>query len=591
MPYKKSERWTVKTKKADFAAIGRRFGIDPVIARLIRNRDVISEEEVEKYLHGSKDSLHDPALLKGCLQAVGLLNEKIDGGKKIRIIGDYDIDGVCSTYILYKGLLVCGAKVDYEIPDRMKDGFGLNRSLLELAIEENTDTVITCDNGIAAVDEVRFAKEQGLTVIVTDHHEPVYEETEEGRKYILPPADTIVNPKQPDCPYPYKKLCGAAVAWKVICQLHKDRGLGNEWPQKLMLYAGLATVGDVMDLDGENRILVKEALKLMSRTQDFGILALIKACALDPRAISSYHIGFVLGPCINASGRLDTAKRSLRLLLSENPDEADQIAGQLKALNDERKDLTAKAFEQACQIIENSEILNDRVLVVFVPDCHESIAGIVAGRIREKYYRPVFVITRGENSAKGSGRSIEAYSMFDEMLKCADVFLKFGGHAQAAGFSLEEERIGEMRRRLNENCTLTAEELSEKISIDVPMPVDYITENLISQLDLLEPFGKGNEKPLFAESGLRFFSARIIGKNANAIRFRVMNKNGCNMTAFYFGNPELMREYMTEKYGQREVDNLFAGRGSGLSMDIAYYPQVNEYMGNKSLQIIIKNFR
>ncbi|MDD6661730.1 MAG: DHHA1 domain-containing protein [Lachnospiraceae bacterium] len=605
------EKWFVAAKKADFQAIATKFGVDQVTARLIRNRDVIGDAAVDEYLHGSLARLGDPASLKGCTETAQILKGKIAKKKKIRIIGDYDIDGVNSTYILYRALSRCGAVVDYEIPDRMKDGYGLNVDLLRYAAEEGIDTILTCDNGISAIEEIAYAKERGMTVLVTDHHEPLFAgdgEEENGkehavrvvsekeqRTYLLPPADQIVNPKQPFCPYLYKKLCGAAVAWKVVCELYRLFGIPEE-AKEYLEFVGFATVGDVMDLDGENRILVKEGLKRLRTTENYGMRALIQANDLDPSALQSYHIGFILGPCINASGRLDTAKRSLRLLLAEDETQAQQLAEQLKALNDERKQLTLEAVEEATAMIEKENDPDgpqesDRVLVVYLPHCHESIAGIVAGRLRERYGKPTFVVTDGENSAKGSGRSIEAYSMFEEMVKCQDLFLKFGGHPMAAGFSLEQSRISEMRHRLNENCTLTDDDMAEKVMIDVPMPIDYISEHLIEELSVLEPFGKGNEKPLFAERNLQLLSARVIGKNARAIKLQVMNRTGCQMEALYFGDPEVLRGHLIEKYGENEVQKLFWGKENRTALDVTYYPSVNEYQGRKTLQIVIRHFR
>lgn len=594
MHIRKTEKWVVAAKRADFGKISEQFGIDPVTARLIRNRDVVGDGEIEEYLNGGLSSLHDPQLLLGCREAAGLLLSKIRQGRKIRIIGDYDIDGVNATYILYQAIRECGGEVDYEIPDRMKDGYGLNLHLIQLALDEGVDTVITCDNGIAAVDEIAFARERGLTVIVTDHHEPLYDAgggSPQERSYRLPPADVLVNPKQPGCPYPYKKLCGAAVAWKVVCELYRIAGISREKSYSFLAFAAFATVGDVMDLDGENRIIVKEGLKRLHRTDNPGLLALIHANGLAPGDVKSYHIGYVLGPCINAGGRLDTARRSVRLFLSQSRDEAQILAQELKELNDLRKELTQKAVDEAVQIIDREGYGNDRVFVLYLPDCHESIAGIVAGRIRERYYRPTFVVTNGEQSAKGSGRSTEQYSMFDEMVKCSDLFLKFGGHPMAAGFSIEKEKIGEMRRRMNENCTLGEEDMMEKVSIDVPMPIDYISQSLIEEFSVLEPFGKGNEKPLFAEAHLQLLSARILGKQQNVLKFRVINRAGAVMDALYFGDPSEVREYLEEKYGGDRIQELFWGRGNGIEIDLTYYPSVNEYMGRKSLQIVVKNYR
>lgn len=608
------EKWYVAAKKADFQGIAKRFGIDPVTARIIRNRDVVGDDEIRQYLYGTRAELGDPAQLQGGLEAASLLKQKIEAGKKIRIIGDYDIDGVNSTYILYRALTRCGAQVDYEIPDRMKDGYGLNISLLKLALEEGIDTVLTCDNGISAIAEIAYAKENGMTVIVTDHHEPLFEEVPEEdqaetiqpqtdtaqripspdgtRIFRLPPADVLVNPKQPNCRYPYKKLCGAAVAWKVVCLLYRLYGMEEEAEQFLQ-FVGFATVGDVMELDGENRILVKEGLKQLRITQNYGWRALIQANNLDFDTLNSYHIGFVLGPCINASGRLDTAKRSLRLLLAKDAAEAELLAARLKQLNDERKELTQAAVDLACEQIDGSTEANDRVLVVYLPDCHESIAGIVAGRIRERYGKPTFVVTNAEaeDEAKGSGRSIEAYSMFEEMVKCQDLFRKFGGHPMAAGFSLPRSRIDEMRRRLNENCTMTEEDMAEKIMVDVPMPINYIRESLVEELSVLEPFGNGNEKPLFAERHLKLLSARILGKNANVLKLQVANATGCTMEALYFGIPDNILSYLTDKYGRNEVQKLLWGKINQIEMDLTYYPSINEYQGRRTLQIVIKNFR
>lgn len=608
------EKWYVAAKKADFQGIAKRFGIDPVTARIIRNRDVVGDDEIRQYLYGTRAELGDPAQLQGGLEAASLLKQKIEEGKKIRIIGDYDIDGVNSTYILYRALTRCGAQVDYEIPDRMKDGYGLNISLLKLALEEGIDTVLTCDNGISAIAEIAYAKENGMTVIVTDHHEPLFEEVPEEdqaetiqpqtdtarripspdgtRIFRLPPADVLVNPKQPNCRYPYKKLCGAAVAWKVVCLLYRLYAIEEEAEQFLQ-FVGFATVGDVMELDGENRILVKEGLNQLRITQNYGWRALIQANNLDFDTLNSYHIGFVLGPCINASGRLDTAKRSLRLLLAKDAAEAELLATRLKQLNDERKELTQAAVDLACEQIDGSTEANDRVLVVHLPDCHESIAGIVAGRIRERYGKPTFVVTNAEaeDEAKGSGRSIEAYSMFEEMVKCQDLFRKFGGHPMAAGFSLPRSRIDEMRRRLNENCTMTEEDMAEKIMVDVPMPINYIRESLVEELSVLEPFGNGNEKPLFAERHLKLLSARILGKNANVLKLQVANATGCTMEALYFGIPDNILSYLADKYGRNEVQKLLWGKVNQIEMDLTYYPSINEYQGRRTLQIVIKNFR
>ena len=587
---KKMEKWYVAAKRADFQAIGEKFHIDQVIARIIRNRDVVGDESIDKYLNGTLEHLHSPELLNGCREAADLLLKKIEQKKKIRIIGDYDIDGVNATYILYRGLRRLGARVDYEIPDRMKDGYGLNIHLVELARGEGADTILTCDNGITALEQTEYARKLGMTMIITDHHEPLYEEKEGEKIWKLPRADVLIDPKLESCRYPFKKLCGAAVAWKLIQMLYQISGL-DPMALEFLPFAAIATVGDVMDLEGENRIMVKWGLKALEETKNPGLRALIRETGLEGSSLSAYHIGFVIGPCINASGRLDTAKRSLRLLLAEDEAEARELAVELKQLNDERKDLTARGVEQAVMKIEHTPLGKDRVLVVYLPGCHESIAGIIAGRIREKYHKPVFVLTDGTDCVKGSGRSIEAYSMFDEMVKCQDLFLKFGGHPMAAGLSLPGDKVEEFRRRINEACTLTEEDFVEKVMIDVPMPIDYITEELIGQLSLLEPFGKGNTKPLFAERDLKIQTCSILGKNKNVVKMTVWNQGGTAMEALYFGDVETFLEDLQKKWGREAVEKLLMGQSTDITLSVTYYPSVNEFRGRRTLQIVIQNYR
>lgn len=587
---KKMEKWYVAAKRADFQAIGEKFHIDQVIARIIRNRDVVGNEAIDEYLNGTLEHLHSPELLDGCREAADLLLKKIEQKKKIRIIGDYDIDGVNATYILYRGLRRLGARVDYEIPDRMKDGYGLNIHLVELARGEGADTILTCDNGITALEQTEYAKKLGMTMIITDHHEPLYEEKEGEKIWKLPRADVLIDPKLESCRYPFKKLCGAAVAWKLIQMLYQISGL-DPMALEFLPFAAIATVGDVMDLEGENRIMVKWGLKALEETKNPGLRALIRETGLEGSSLSAYHIGFVIGPCINASGRLDTAKRSLRLLLAEDEAEARELAVELKQLNDERKDLTARGVEQAVMKIEHTPLGKDRVLVVYLPGCHESIAGIIAGRIREKYHKPVFVLTDGADCVKGSGRSIEAYSMFDEMVKCQDLFLKFGGHPMAAGLSLPGDKVEEFRRRINEACTLTEEDFVEKVMIDVPMPIDYITEELIGQLSLLEPFGKGNTKPLFAERDLKIQTCSILGKNKNVVKMTVWNQGGTAMEALYFGDVETFLEDLQKKWGREAVEKLLMGQSTDITLSVTYYPSVNEFRGRRTLQIVIQNYR
>ena len=569
------EKWFVTMKKADFNGIAARYHISPILARLIRNRDVVEDAQIEKYLNGTLSDLHDGMQMKDMDRAVEILREKIGKHARIRVIGDYDIDGVNASYILQDGLSGLGADVDTDIPDRIRDGFGLNRMLIDKALEDGIDTIITCDNGIAARDEISYGKEQGLTIVVTDHHEIPYLETEEGRQYQLPPADAVVDPHRPDCGYPFPGLCGAAVAYKLVEALYRAMEADLSRIGRLMEHVAIATVGDVMDLCGENRIFVKAGLEMLKHTQNEGFKALIECTGVPVERLSAYHIGFVLGPCINASGRLDTAKRALALLNAKDPEEAARLAEELKELNDSRKELTEQGVERAVEMIEQSSLKEDRVLVVYLPDCHESIAGIIAGRIRERYYRPVFVLTSAEEGVKGSGRSIENYHMFEEMCRCRELFTKFGGHKLAAGLSMKEEHVDEFRRRINELATLTEEDLTEKVSIDMQLPIAYLSQKLVEELERLEPFGKGNTKPLFAEKNLRVISPRILGKNQNVLKFQVEDARGLRMDAVYFGDVRACMEYM----GQKK------------RMSFTYYPTVNEYMGRRSLQITVVNYR
>ena len=568
------EKWVVAAKKADFNLIGRQFHIDPVIARLIRNRDVVGEEKIKEYLLGTIDTIPSPWLMKDMKKAVDILEKKIQQQAKIRIIGDYDIDGVTSTYILLKGLTRIGANVDTYIPDRVADGYGIHEHLIDRAESDKIDTIVTCDNGIAACAEIQMAKEKGMTVIVTDHHEIPYREENGERRVILPPADAILNPKQCDCLYPNKNLCGAVVAFKYITALYERFDIQKKELEDYYELVAIATVGDVMDLQGENRILVKEGLRRLPNTKNKGLQELIRANNLEDSKITAYHIGFVLGPCINASGRLDTAARSLALLNASTKEEAAKLAGDLTALNQSRKALTEKGKEEAIQLIETTELKNDRVLVVYLPECHESLAGIIAGRLREKYHKPAFVLTRGEKCAKGSGRSIESYSMYDELVKCADLMVRFGGHPMAAGLSIEEENIEKFREQLNQNCTLTEEDLRPKIVIDVAMPISYITKELVEQISLLEPFGKGNVKPIFAQKGLRVLDSNIIGKNKNVVKLKLLDLQGAIIEGIYFGEADDFMNFIREKD----------------SISITYYPEINRFRGRESLQIIIQNY-
>ena len=569
------EKWMVAAKRADFKGIGERFGIDQVTARIIRNRDVIGEKAIEKYLHGSRKDFYSPWLLKDMEKAVAILLEKIENRNRIRIIGDYDIDGVMSTYILLESLRGLGCDVDMMIPNRITDGYGINEHLIEQAWQEGRDTIITCDNGIAAVTQIRKAKDLGMTVIVTDHHEVPFEDLEGERKEILPPADAIVNPKQKACSYPFAGLCGAVVAMKVMEALYEKMAPEVDLVDKMLPFAGIATIGDVMDLQDENRILVKEGLQRLHHTTNLGLQELIRVNNLEPENISPYHIGFILGPCLNASGRLDTAKRALQLLLADSREEAAVLAGDLKNLNESRKEMTAQGLEKAIEQVESTSMMEDTVLVVFLPECHESLAGIIAGRLRERYHKPSFVLTRGEEGVKGSGRSIESYSMYEKLCECKEYLTKFGGHPMAAGLSLEEENVERFRRKLNEQSGLTEEDLVEKVTIDVPMPIHYIRKDLVQELSLLEPFGKGNEKPLFAQKNLWISQMRVFGKNRNVVKMRLTDENGYPMDGVYFGNGD---EFAEEGRGKRKIS-------------IVYYPDINMYQGRESLQVIIRHYQ
>ena len=567
------ERWVMLRKGADFAGIGKKFQISPRLACLIRNRDVVGEEAIGQYLNGTIGDLCDGMLMKDMDKAVEILREKLEEGKRLRVIGDYDIDGVNATYILLEGLKRLGADVDYDIPDRMTDGYGLNIHLIQRAYDDGVDTVLTCDNGIAAAEEIAFGKDMGMTVIVTDHHEVPFEEWGGKKQYLLPPADAVVDPKRPDCEYPFPHLCGAAVAYKLMEALWESMGRDSEDLDDLIENVAIATVGDVMDLKGENRIFVKEGLQMLERTRNPGLRSLIECTGLADKTISAYHIGFGLGPCLNASGRLDTAKRALRLLEAKTRKEADQLAWDLKALNDSRKEMTEKAVKEAELMVEASALKEDRVLVIYLPDCHESLAGIVAGRIRERYYKPAFVLTNASEGLKGSGRSIEAYSMYEELSRCKDLLMRFGGHRQAAGLSMKRENLESFRKMINDHCTLTPQDLTEKVVIDMEMPFSCVTEGLIRELALLEPFGKGNTKPVFAARNVRLMDMRVMGRKKNVLKMRAVDANGNTLEAVYFV----------------DVENL-SGRKDTL-LSITYYPTLNEYMGQATPQIVITHYQ
>ena len=599
-------KWMVSAKKADFAKIAETFQIDPVIARIIRNRDIVGDEEIDLFLHGTLEDLHEPRLLYDMEKAVAFMLSKIEEGVSIRIIGDYDIDGICASYILLRGLRFCGASVDTVIPHRIKDGYGLNDHLIEEAHQEGIDTIITCDNGIAAAEQIAYAKELGMSVIVTDHHEVPYEVTEEGkRKEILPPAEAIIDPKQEKCEYPFDGICGAVAAYKFVQVLteeaiEKQSGIEPENARaeaarrellaELLEFAAFATVGDVMELRDENRILVKYGLQQIAHTKNPGLKALLEVNGLQDKPLSAYHIGFVLGPCLNATGRLDTAKKALQMFESDDFAQAVTIAGELKELNDSRKEMTRQGAEQAAAIIESGPLRNDRVLVVYLPDCHESLAGIIAGRIKEKYHKPVFVLTKGEEGVKGSGRSIETYHMYEEMTLCKHLFTRYGGHKMAAGLSMPEENIEEFRLALNRNCRLSDEDFIEKILIDVPMPLSYIRMDFVRQLQVLEPFGNGNAKPVFARKNIHILHGRILGKNESVGKYRIQDEEGNLFEMIYFGDLPKWHAFLEETFGEKEREKLYHGGSREIVIQMVYYPDINVYQGKESLQIVMQDY-
>ena len=585
------QQWVVTSKRADFKEIGRRFGIDQVTARIIRNRDVIGEDAIAQYLNGSLKDLADMHQMKDADLLVNILTQKIQNGNRIRIIGDYDIDGVMSSYILYRALLRCGADVDVAIPNRITDGYGLNLHLIEDAMESDVDTIITCDNGIAALEEIAYAKKHGMTVLVTDHHEIPYEEEGGQRRYQKSEADAIVNPHQKECAYPYKDLCGAGVAWNVVRILYEKMGVDEQEAFALLEFVAFATVGDVMPLTGENRILVREGLKRIHHTVNVGMKALIAQCGLMPEQMESYHFGFVLGPCINAAGRLDTAKRALALFQTENEGKASLLANELVVLNEERKQMTADGVEEAKQLCEQAGYEKNPVLVLFLPDVHESIAGIIAGRIREYYGRPTFVLTRGEEGIKGSGRSVEGYSMYEEMCQCSKLFTKFGGHPMAAGLTLPEENIDEFREQMNAHCPFTVEQLQPKVHIDVPMPVDYVTNALVEEFCVLAPFGKGNPKPVFADRNLCISRMWTVGKNQYVLRLSLVSEHGSPVSGIYFGDIQAFEDYITEQFGTAELEKAKHGRENSIRLSFVYYPKINRYRDSESLQFEIQYYR
>ena len=585
------QQWFVMNKGADFKSIGLKYGIDQVTARIIRNRDIVEDEDIRLFLQGDLSDCHNPALMKDGDKLTDILIKKINEGASIRIVGDYDIDGVMATFILKKALDELGANVSYVIPDRISDGYGLNVRIIDDAYGDGIDTILTCDNGIAAIQEISHAKELGMCVLVTDHHEIPFEEINGEKKYILSDADAIVDPHQKDCNYPYKNLCGAAVAWKMMCLLFKKLGKQTGILDEMLENVAFATVGDIMDLNGENRILVKEGLKRIHNTKNIGMRALITQCGLMAEQVESYHFGYVLGPCINASGRLDTATRALQMLLEEDENTASLIASELCVLNEERKELTKAGVDEAIRQYEECGYKDDTVVVIYLPEVHESIAGIIAGRVREYCHKPVFILTKSGDKVKGSGRSIEEYSMYEEMCKVKDVFFKFGGHPMAAGLSLEADRVDEFRRRINENSTLTEQDLMEKVKIDVPMPVSYVTKELVREFEILAPFGKGNPKPVFADKNMYISRMWIIGKNQNVLRLSMVSADGKPVSAIYFGDIDTFVGYLSEKFSSEDVDLAMRGRQNRLVISVVYAPRINSFRDEENLQFEIQFYQ
>lgn len=600
------EKWLVHAKKADFNKLGEEFGISPIVARIIRNRDIVEKEKFREYLECSMNQLYSPMMLKDMKKAVDIIIYAIKNGETIRVIGDYDIDGVCSGYILTDALEQLGAKVDFDVPERITDGYGLNERLIKQSHDDGVNLIVTCDNGIAAAKQIEYAKKLGMKIVVTDHHEVPYEMAEDRKKYFIPDADAVIDQKQPDCSYPFKELCGAGVAYKLLealyDELHKPETEKADFMEKYLTFAAVATIGDIVPLLGENRTIVKNGMKRIKTINNYGMKALLEVNGLLDKEVSSYHISFVIGPCINAGGRLDTAKKVYMLFRSRSYEEALKRAEELKLLNDERKDMTVSSTKRAVELIEgNEKMFKDRVLVVYLDNCHESLAGIIAGKLRELYHKPALVFTDCENGIKGSGRSVEGYSMFEELTLANDKFMKssrngeklldkFGGHKMAAGVSMSKEKLSILTELLNGSENLNDEMLVRKVWIDVALPFEYITESFIEQLGLLEPFGMANERPVFAEKCTGIERIRILGKNRNVIILHVKNKSNFLMEAVCFEEDTSFLGYLTEKFGAEEVNALIQGKKNNMFLNIVYYPELNEYNGYRNIRVVIKRY-
>lgn len=586
-----NEKWLLRNRKVDLKAMSDKYKISQLLCKLMVNRDITDDNIINSYINPVYENLHSPKTMKDIALAVNIIKRKIQENKKIRIIGDYDVDGIISVFILYTALKECGANVDYEIPDRIKDGYGINENIVKTAYDEDVDTIITCDNGISAIDQIQYAKNLGLTVIVTDHHDVPFVEENGVRTFISSQADAIINPKQIECEYEFKSICGAGVAFKLMEVLYEELGMNKEECYKLIEFVAIATVCDVVDLIDENRIFVKNGLNMLNNTTNIGIKALKKASGLEDKEITAYHLGFVIGPCLNASGRLDSAKKGLELLLMENYEDAENLAQEIVDLNDARKDMTKEGVDRAINIIDSTEINNDKILVVYIPDIHESLAGIVAGRVKEKYNKPTIILTKSEEGVKGSARSIEEYNMFEGLLACKELLDKFGGHPMAAGLSLQEDKVDELRKELNNKCKLTDEDLTRKITIDASLPLEYLNINLIKELDVLEPFGKGNAKPVFGVRDVKVTKAMLLGKDKNILKLRLLTNNNLTIDAMIFNDLENFENKVIEKYGNEGLDNLYNKFNNNISMDFTFYPSINEWNGNKSIQIIVNGIR
>lgn len=586
-----NEKWLLRNRKVDLKAMSDKYKISQLLCKLMVNRDITDDNIINSYINPVYENLHSPKTMKDIALAVNIIKRKIQENKKIRIIGDYDVDGIISVFILYTALKECGANVDYEIPDRIKDGYGINENIVKTAYDEDVDTIITCDNGISAIDQIQYAKNLGLTVIVTDHHDVPFVEENGVRTFISSQADAIINPKQIECEYEFKSICGAGVAFKLMEVLYEELGINKEECYKLIEFVAIATVCDVVDLIDENRIFVKNGLNMLNNTTNIGIKALKKASGLEDKEITAYHLGFVIGPCLNASGRLDSAKKGLELLLMENYEEAENLAQEIVDLNDARKKMTKEGVDRAINIIDSTEIANDKILVVYIPDIHESLAGIVAGRVKEKYNKPTIILTKSEEGVKGSARSIEEYNMFEGLLACKELLDKFGGHPMAAGLSLQEDKVDELRKELNNKCKLTDEDLTRKIMIDASLPLEYLNINLIKELDVLEPFGKGNAKPVFGVRDVKVTKAMLLGKDKNILKLRLLTNNNLTIDAMIFNDLENFENKVIEKYGNEGLDNLYNKFNNNISMDFTFYPSINEWNGNKSIQIIVNGIR